>query len=108
MTVADSQSLPRMEDYVETIGTARYVSKLDLLKGSAADASAADGARQRSLRLLPQIIFLKCMVMAFGMCNAPATFQRLVSSVLSGMSNCNAYLDDCVHNDFPRSCEYVA
>jgi len=34
--------------------------------------------------------------MAFGMCNAPATFQRLVNTVLSGISNCNAYRDDFI------------
>lgn len=34
--------------------------------------------------------------MAFGLRNAPATFQRLVNTVLSGVSNCNAYLDDLV------------
>jgi len=32
--------------------------------------------------------------------NAPATFQRLVNDVLSGVSNCEAYLDDLViHSD---------
>lgn len=35
-------------------------------------------------------------VMAFGLRNAPATFQRLVNLVLSGVTNCNAYLDDLV------------
>lgn len=35
-------------------------------------------------------------VIAFGMRNAPATFQRLVNIVLSGLSGCEAYLDDLV------------
>ena len=34
--------------------------------------------------------------MAFGMRNAPATFQRLVNIVLAGVENCTAYLDDLV------------
>ncbi len=34
--------------------------------------------------------------MAFGMRNAPATFQRLMQQVLSGVTNCEAYLDDVV------------
>lgn len=34
--------------------------------------------------------------MAFGMRNAPATFQRLMNIVLSGLSFCEAYLDDLV------------
>lgn len=40
--------------------------------------------------------FLQYTVMAFGMRNAPATFQRLVNIVLSGLSGCEAYLDDLV------------
>ena len=35
-------------------------------------------------------------VMAFGMRNAPATFQRLMQRVLSGVANCEVYLDDVV------------
>ncbi|KAL7831244.1 hypothetical protein SRHO_G00307470 [Serrasalmus rhombeus] len=34
--------------------------------------------------------------MAFGMRNAPATFQRLMSCVLQGLPNYTAYLDDVV------------
>lgn len=35
-------------------------------------------------------------VMAFGLRNAAATFQRLINLVLAGVPNCNAYLDDLV------------
>ena len=37
-------------------------------------------------------------VMPFGLCNAPATFQRLMNLALSGMlwSECLVYLDDIV------------
>ena len=34
--------------------------------------------------------------MPFGMCNAPATFQRLVNIVFEDVPNCTAYLDDVV------------
>lgn len=34
--------------------------------------------------------------MAFGMQNAPATFQHLVNQVLGGVECCEAYLDDVV------------
>ncbi len=40
--------------------------------------------------------FLNYTVMAFGMRNAPATFQRLMQKVLSGVKSCEAYLDDVV------------
>lgn len=34
--------------------------------------------------------------MPFGVRNTPATFQRLVNTVMSGLSGCKAYLDDIV------------
>lgn len=40
--------------------------------------------------------FCHYKVMAFGMRNAPATFQHLVNKVLEGVTGCEAYLDDLV------------
>ena len=40
----------------------------------------------------------KCPVSAEGLCNAPATFQRLMDVVLAGVkwSRCLVYIDDIV------------
>lgn len=40
--------------------------------------------------------FLQYTVMPFGVCNAPATFQRLVNRILYGMSGSEAYLDNVI------------
>lgn len=39
---------------------------------------------------------LQYTVMPFGLRNAPATFQRLMNTVLCDVSNCEVYLDDIV------------
>ncbi len=83
-----------MEDCVDNLGSARYVSKLDLLKGYW-QVPLTSRASEISAFVTPDS-FLQYSVMAFGMRNAPATFQRLINIVLSGVPNCNAYLDNFV------------
>ena len=94
VTVQDSYPLPRMEDCVDNLGSAAFVTKLDLLKGYWA-VPLTRRASEVSAFVTPDH-FLQYEVMAFGMCNAPATFQRLVNIVLEGVPNCNAYLDDLI------------
>ncbi len=94
LTVPDCFPLPRMEDCVDTLGPARFVSKLDLLKGYW-QVPLTSRASDISAFVTPDD-FMQYCVMAFGMRNAPATFQRLINLVLAGVPNCNAYLDDLV------------
>lgn len=79
-----------MEDCVDKLGKAKFISNLDLLKGYwQVPASLI------STFVTPDY-FLQYTVMACGMCNAPATVQCLMDSTLAGLSNCNAYLDDLI------------
>lgn len=94
VTVRDSYPLPRLEDCVDNLGNAKFVSKLDLLKGYW-QVPLTDRASNIAAFVTPDH-FLQYTVMAFGMCNAPATFQRLINTVIAGVSNCNAYLDDLI------------
>ena len=34
--------------------------------------------------------------MPFGMKNSPATFQRLINMIITGLDNCKAYIDDAI------------
>lgn len=83
-----------MDDCVDRVGAATFVSKFDLLKGYW-QVPLTQRARELSAFVTPDN-FLQYKVMPFGVRNAPASFQRLVNHVLSGMTGCEAYLDDAV------------
>ena len=90
----DTHPLPRLEDCIDRVGAAKYITKIDLKKGfwqvplteraKAVSCFVADGQTYR------------CNVMPFGMKNAPVTIQRLMNRVTQGLSNCVVYLDDVV------------
>ncbi|KAL0153020.1 hypothetical protein M9458_051619 [Cirrhinus mrigala] len=94
ITKPDSFPLPLMEDCVDDVGSAQFVTKLDLLKGYW-QVPLTERAAEIAAFVTPDN-FLNYTVMAFGLRNAPATFQRLMNSVLAGVQNCKAYLDDTV------------
>ena len=79
-----------MDDCIDRVGPAKYVSKLDLLKGYWQVPLTAR-AKEISAFVTPDGLWTYA-VMAFGMRNAPSTFQRLVNLVLADISNCEAYL----------------
>ena len=94
VTKPDSFPLPRMDDCVDRIGSAVFVSKIDLLKGYW-QIPLTERAKEISAFVTPDR-FLQYNVLPFGLRNAPASFQRLVNYVLADVSNCEAYLDNLV------------
>ena len=72
MTKPDSYPLPRMDDCIDRVGNASYMTKLDLPKGYW-QFPLTDRAKEISAFVMPDD-FLQYTVMAFGMPNAPTTF----------------------------------
>lgn len=57
-----------MEDCADNLGTANYISKLDLLKGYW--QVPLTGHASKVFTFVPPDYFLKYTVMAFGMCDS--------------------------------------
>ena len=91
---SDSFPLPRIEDCIDSIGQAQYVSKFDLLKGYW-QVPLTRRAKEISAFVTPDGLY-QYTVMPFGMRNAPATFQRMINRVISGLDGCRAYIDDVI------------
>ena len=94
VTKPDSFPLPRIEDCVDQVGAAKFVTKLDLLKGYW-QVRLTERAREVSAFITHNGLFAY-RVMSFGLRNAPACFQRLMNIVVSGLEGVTVYLDDVV------------
>jgi len=94
VTVADSFPLPRMDDIIDDLGKARYLTKLDLLQGYY-QVPLTERARPISAFVTPTGLY-EFRVLPFGMRNAPATFQRLMNYLTADLEGVRCYLDDLV------------
>ena len=94
LTKTDTYTISRIDDYIDKIGNAWYVSKFDLLKGFW-QVPLTERAKEISAFVTPDGLF-QYKVMPFGMKNSPATFQRLINQVISGLTGCDAYTDDVI------------
>ena len=92
VTQADSYPLPRLDDLVDSVGNAKYVSKVDLQKGYY-QIPLSSQARLISAFVTPDGLY-QYTRMPFGLKNAPGTFQRVINYVLRDLDGVFAYLDD--------------
>ena len=82
---ADSYPIPMVEDCIDHIGVAKFVSKFDLLKGYW-QVPLTTRAKEISAFVIPDGFF-QYTVVPFGMKNAPATFQRMINKVITGLQD---------------------
>lgn len=94
VTKTDTYPIPRVDDCIDKLGNAVFVSKFDLLKGYW-QVPLTDRAKEVSTFVTPFGNYSYC-VMPFGMKNSAATFQRLVNSVIHNLENTEAYIDDVI------------
>ena len=95
VTRVDAYPMPRVDDILDQVGQARYISTLDLAKGYWQVPVAVED-RPKTAFIIPQGLY-QFHMMPFGMCGAPATFQRMMDHVIRGMNKfASAYLDDLI------------
>ena len=96
-TKKDSYPLPRIQEALECLVGAGHFSCLDLKLGFW-QIKMEEASKQYTAFTVGNLGFFECDHMPFGLCNALATFQRLMQNCL-GMLNliyCLIYLDDLI------------
>lgn len=96
VTQKDSYPLPRVDESLDFLARGQFVTTLDLARGYW-QVSVAEESKMKTAFISHCGLF-QFRVLPFGLCNAPATFQRLMNSVLAGLiyKTCAVYLDDIV------------
>ena len=86
--------LPRVDDILDTLGECKYFSTLDLSSGYWQIEMDAESAEKTAFST--HCGLYEFTRMPFGLCNGPATFQRLMEIVLAGLEwkCCVVYVDD--------------
>ena len=94
VTKKDVYPLPRIDDILDTLGGAQYFSTLDLSSGYW--QIELDPVTRDKTAFTSHYGLYEFIRMPFGLCNAPATFQRLMQVVLRGIEGkfCFVYIDD--------------
>ncbi|GBM59103.1 Transposon Ty3-G Gag-Pol polyprotein, partial [Araneus ventricosus] len=96
ITIKDSYPLPRIDDTLDALNGSQWFSILDL-KGGYWQVEIQPEDKEKTAFTTGQGLW-QFKVMPFGLCNAPATFERLMETVLRGLTSeaCLVYLDDII------------
>lgn len=91
----DPYPMPRVDDLIEKLGSARYLTTLDLCKGYWQVPLSPDSKEFTAFKT--PFGHYQFRVLPFGLHGAPATFQRMIDQILRGTEGyAAAYLDDII------------
>lgn len=95
-TVRDQHPIPNIHDILDNLGRSAVFSTLDLKSGFWQIPIAEEDRHKTAFTC--HLGLFEYNRMPFGLTNAPATFQRVMNSVLSGLIGriCFCYIDDIV------------
>ena len=85
LTRKDSHRLPQIGETLDSLQGSAYYSMFDLTSGFW-QVPMDEESRQYTTFTLGSMGLFECERMPFGLCNAPATFQRLMQSCLGELN----------------------
>ena len=96
-TIKDAQAIPRVDDTLHLLAGSKYFSTLDLKSGYW-QVELKESDKAKTAFQAGTLGFYECNRMPFGLCNAPATFQRLMERCMGELNlrDCLIYLDDII------------
>ena len=87
----DAYPMPRVDDIIDQLGQASFITTIELCRGYWQVPVAAE-SRPKTAFSTPIGLFQ----LPFGLCGAPATFQRMMNQLMQGQKHTAAYLDDLI------------
>ncbi|XP_036138917.1 uncharacterized protein LOC118644443 [Monomorium pharaonis] len=96
VTVKDSYPLPKIDDILDQLSGNIWFSTLDLKSGYWQVKIRSEDKEKIAFSIGNGL--WQFTVMPFGLCNAPATFERVIEKILHGLlyKFCLVYLDDVI------------
>ena len=95
-TKKDAYPIPRIDELLDCLNGGQYFCTLDFASGYWQIAMNPDDVEKTAF--ITHCGLFEWIIMPFGLCNAPATFCRLMENVMSDIvwQKCLVYLDDVI------------